>query len=190
MYAVGVFGILIVSLPPIAGLISLPSGEQFTELYLLGSQHMAEDYPYNISPNQDYTVHLGVTNHVGSSAYYMVYVKLLNSTDTLPDTLNGTASPTKPIYDYRFSIQDGQTYETRVRFAFTDTNIIGNQAIVGSLQINNENIKVDKSTTWNATTQQYPYRLIFELWQYNSQSNTLAFNNRYVSLKLNLTRTP
>jgi hypothetical protein len=190
MYAVGVFSILIVALPTITGFISLPTGEQFSELYLLGPEHMAEGYPYNIAPNQDYTIHLGVTNHIGSSAYYLVYVKLLNSTDTLPNALNGTASPTNPIYSYRFAIPDEQTYESPVTFSITNTRTLNNQPTIGNIQINHEKIEVNKSTARNATTQQSPYKLIFELWLFNSQSNTTIFNNRYVSLNLNLTSTP
>ena len=39
----------------------------------------------------------------------------------------------------------------------------------------------------NSTT--YGYRLFFELYLYNRQTGTVEFNNRYVSLQLNLTRT-
>ena len=48
---------------------------------------MAENYPYNIAVGQNYSVYVNVGNHLGSSAYYVLYVKLGNQTDQLP---NGT----------------------------------------------------------------------------------------------------
>ena len=43
--AVGLIGVLLIASPAIAGAIRLPGGEQFSELYLLGPDQMAENYP-------------------------------------------------------------------------------------------------------------------------------------------------
>ena len=45
---VGLIGVLLIASPAIAGAIRLPGGEQFSELYLLGPNQMAENYPSNI----------------------------------------------------------------------------------------------------------------------------------------------
>jgi uncharacterized membrane protein len=47
---VGLIGVLLIATPALFGAIpGLPGGEQFSELYLLGSNHMAENYPSNIA---------------------------------------------------------------------------------------------------------------------------------------------
>ena len=184
--AIGVIGILLIASPIIASLIVLPQGEQFTELYILGPQHMAADYPYNVAPNQNYSIYLDVTNHMGTSAFYLVYIKLLNGTDTLPDSQRGAASLIQPAYEYRFAIQDQQTWETSIIFAIANVKTLNNQTIIGDLQINGKNIRIDKPIIWNSTTSTNQFRLMSELWITTTNQAT-EFDNRYVSLNLNCT---
>jgi uncharacterized membrane protein len=82
--AVGFIGVLVLATPALGAVIRFPGGEQFSELYVLGSEHMAQNYPNNIAVGQNYSLYLGVGNHLGSSAYYTLAVKLLNPSDTLP----------------------------------------------------------------------------------------------------------
>ena len=70
-----VLGLIILS-PTLAMVIRFPSVESFSELWILGPNRMAENYPFNVSENEVYSIYLGVGNHIGSSAYYVVYVKL------------------------------------------------------------------------------------------------------------------
>ena len=67
--AVGLIGVLIAASPLLAMIMHLPSGEKFSELYVLGPAHMAEDYPFSVAEGQSYSVYVGVGNHLGSSAY-------------------------------------------------------------------------------------------------------------------------
>ena len=76
---VGLIGVLLIATPALDGTIHLPGGEQFSELYLLGPNQMAENYPSNIAVDQNYSVYVGVGNQLGSSAYYVLYVKLGNA---------------------------------------------------------------------------------------------------------------
>ncbi len=99
--AVGLIGALLIASPAIAGAIRPPSEEQFSELYLLGPNQMAQNYPSNIAIGQNYSVYVNVANHLGSSTYYVLYVKLANATDQLPNTTLGTPSPLAPLYEYR-----------------------------------------------------------------------------------------
>ena len=69
--AVGLIGVLLIASPALAGAIRLPSGEAFSELYLLGPNQMAANYPYNIAVGENYSVYVNVGNHLGSSAYYV-----------------------------------------------------------------------------------------------------------------------
>jgi uncharacterized membrane protein len=62
--AVGLIGVLLIASPAIAGAIRLPGGEQFSELYLLGPNQMAQNYPYNIAVGQNYSVYVNVANQL------------------------------------------------------------------------------------------------------------------------------
>ena len=188
--AVAVIGILLIASPAIAGAIQPPAGERFSELYLLGPNQMAENYPSNIAVGQNYSVYVNVGNHLGSSAYYVLYVKLGNETDPLPNATSATPSSLAPLYEYRFSIADSITWASPVNFTVTSATISNSNSQINTLKINNTPLNVEKSSTWNSNSTTYTYRLFFELWLYNEQTGTVAFNDRYVSLQLNLTQTP
>lgn len=48
-------------------------------------------------------------------------------------------------------------------------------------------IENDCSAIWNSNSTTFTYQLFFELWNYNIQKGSVEFNNRFVSLHLNLT---
>ena len=189
LISVGLISALLIASPTISGLISFPEGERFSELYLLGPGRMAQGYPNNIIPNQDYTVYFDVVNHVGSSAYYLVQIKFLSSSDALPDITSGIASPAKPLYERRFLIADEHTFEGKLTFAISNTAVSNNQLSIGNLQVNGEDISINKVAPWNSTTSEYQYKLLFELSIYNSQSDAAEFNSRFVYLQLNCSGT-
>ena len=188
--AVGLIGVLLIASPALAGAIpGLPGGEQFSELYLLGTDQMAENYPFNIVTGQNYSVYVGVGNQLGSSAYYVLYVKLGNQTDQMPNATLGTPSSLQPLYEYRFSIQDSMNWESLLNFSVSNASISGNNSQINTLQLNGVAFNVDKPAMWDSNSTTFKYQLLFELWLYNVQTGSVEFNNRYVNLQLNLTQT-
>jgi uncharacterized membrane protein len=189
---VALIGVLLIATPALGNAIHLPSvpgGAQFSELFLLGSNKTAENYPSNIAIGQSYSVYVGVGNQLGASAYYVLYVKLGNETDQLPNNSLGTPSYLQPLYEYRFSIQNNLYWENLLTFSFTDASISGNNSQLNTLQLNGATFNVDKPALWDSNNTSFTYRLLFELWIYNTQSNQIEYNNRYVALQLNLTST-
>ena len=77
---------LLVASPALQQVLVYPRTEFFTELSLLGPWSMAENYPYNITNGENYSVFLGVANQLGSCAYYQVEVKFRNETQSAPDS--------------------------------------------------------------------------------------------------------
>jgi hypothetical protein len=184
---IGIIGILLIASPTIAGLIQLPQEEQFSEIYLLGPEQMAQNYPSNIAVNQNYSVYVNVGNHLGSSAYYILYVKLANASDQLPNAILGISSPIQPLCEYRFSIKDSDVWQGLLSFKVTDASISSTTSQINTMQINDATLNVNKPAVWNSNRTTYTYQLFFELWLYNSQTGQVEFNNRYVGLQLNLT---
>jgi uncharacterized membrane protein len=185
--AVGLIGLLLIATPAIANLISLPSGEQFSELYLLGPNHMAANYPSGISVGQTYSVYVDVGNYLGSSAYYILYLKLGNKTDQMPNATLGTPSSLQPIYEYRFSIQNNRNWESQLNFSVSSASIFGNNSQINTLKINANDFNVRKPAIWDSNSTTFRYNLLFELWIYNDKSNSIEYNGRFVDLLLNFT---
>ena len=186
---VGLIGVLLIATPALADFIRPPGGEQFSELYLLGPNQMAANYPSNVAVGQNYSVYVGVGNQLGSSAYYVLYVKFGNETDQMPNATLGTPSSLQPLYEYRFSIQDGMNWESLLTFSVSNALISGNNSQINTLQLNGVAFNVDKPAMWDSNSTTSRYQLLFELWIYDSHSSNVVFNNRFVDLQLNLTRT-
>ena len=188
--AVGLIGVLLISSSAIAEVIEVPGGERFSELYLLGPERMAENYPYDIAVGKSYSVYVGVGNQLGSLAYYVLYVKFGNMSDLLPNPTLGTPSSLPPLYEYRFSIPDSNNWERLLHFSISNAAIQGNNSQINTLKINDVTFNVNKFAMWNSNSTTFAYQLFFELWIYNVQTGFVEFNNRFVTLQLNLARTP
>jgi len=112
-------------------------GEHFTEFYILGSSHLASDYPMNLTLGENATVILGIVNHENTLMNYTIEVWLSNQTIVynnisnmnetiyhhlwLMDKINSTL-PSKPInleemstsqweYNYTFHINRKGNYK-------------------------------------------------------------------------------
>jgi hypothetical protein len=162
-------------------------GEKFSELYILGPGHMAEGYPFNVTSGVAYLVYLGVVNHLGSSAYYDVRVKLRNSTEMLPNATLGVPSPLPTLYGFQGFVVDGQALEKELVFGFSDVVFGDNVSRVGRITINNATYDVNKSLQWDDVNGGYYCEIFVELWVYDLSSSGFQFHNRFVGLWLNMT---
>jgi hypothetical protein len=183
---VGLIGVLLIASPAIAGAVRLPGEEKFSELYLLGPDHLAENYPFDITVGKQYSVYVDAGNHLGSLGYYILYLKFGNETDKLPNNILGAPSSLQPLYEYRFSIEDTKNWEALLTFSISDVSISTDNSQINTLQINNVKFNVDKSAVWDSNINSFRYQLIFELWIYDSSSGRFSFNDRFVNLQLNL----
>ncbi len=185
--AVGLIGVLFITIPALANVFRPTNDGQLSELYLLGPSHMTENYPFNIETGQNYSVYVGVTNHMGSSVYYVLYLKFRNQTDQLPNATTGMPSPLQPLYEYHFAVQDGENWESLLTFSVSGASFFGDQSFIKTLTINNVVFDINKPSLWDSNTSTFSYELLFELWIYDTQSGTISYNNRFVDLQLNLT---
>jgi hypothetical protein len=185
--AVGLVGVLIFASPALSLVLRLPGGERFSELWVLGPGHMAEDYPFNVRENESYLVYVGVGNHMGSSTYYVVYVKFRNQTEPLPDALNGTPSVLDPLLEYRVFLRDNEVLEREVLFSFEGISFEGNFCRVSSLVVDGCVLNVDKSAVWDEENHGFCFQLFFELWVYNATVSDFQYHNRFVWIWLNMT---
>jgi len=128
-----------------------------------------------------------VGNHLGGSSYYLVYVKFRNQTQPLPNVTASEASPLPPLYEFRFFVDDGETWESPLAFAFQDVLLQDDSAFVGRLSINDVVFSVNASTTWDSEYNGFYFQLFFELWLYDTALQSFEFHNRFVGIWLNMT---
>jgi len=162
-------------------------GERFSELWVLGPGRMAEDYPFNVKAGESYLIYVGVGNHMGSSAYYVIYVKFRSQIEPLPNATAGTPSPLPPLFEFRLSIEDGKSWDAPVTFSFSDVSFSENITRVGKLTVNGVCFNADKSVPWDSENKGYYYQLFLELWIYSLESESFQFHNRFVGIWLNMT---
>jgi hypothetical protein len=184
---VGLVGVLVLNVPSLVLFVHLPGGERFSELYVLGPGHMAEEYPFNVGAGVDYSVLLGVGNHLGGSASYQVVVKMRNATEPLPNATSGVPSPLPMLYTYDVFLAEGQTWEEALVFRFDDVAFGVNALSVDRIRVNNAWANVNETAVWDEVNSGYYYQVFVELWLYNATGNRFGFHNRFVSLWLNMT---
>ena len=210
---------LLVASPALQRVLVYPQTDFFTGLSLLGPGHMAENYPYNITNGEKYTVFLGINNQLGACAYYQIEVKFRNETQSAPNSLNFTASSLPSLYNVTAFVADKESLEIPVNFAFdysfknvtqtvytnvTVSNGVGQngtveqiaenvpvlQANFNSLSFNGETLNLQRySSDWNPQTDVFYGNLVFELWIYNGAIGSFQYNERFVDLTLNMTYT-
>jgi hypothetical protein len=179
---------LIVASPALGVLVPLDgSQERFSELWLLGPGHMAEDYPFNVIEGEDYRVFVGVENNMGGSKYCMISVKLGNGSMYLPDIDGGMASSLHPVYEEKFFVGDGRVWEWNLSFCFEDVVFEDEVLYVGEVVVDGVSFPVDASVDWNSEKNGYFLVLFFELWWYDVEYELFKFDNRFVGLWLNMT---
>jgi len=190
VFAVTVLGLtLVAAFPTVSMVLPFPSGgERFSELWLLGPDHMAEGYPFNVRGGEvQGPIYVGVSNHMGSSEYYVVYVKFRNQTQPLPNATASEPSPLLPLYEFQFFLADGETWETPLFFTVEDVLFQDDTVSTSRISINDVVSSVNASTKWDSGYSGFYYQLFFELWLYSRDLQTFQFHDRFVGIWLNMT---
>lgn len=187
-FAVSLIGSLALALPALSLILPERTKERFSEIYILGPNRIAEEYPFNIKSNETYTIILGIGNHMGSSAYYAVYVKIRNSSERLPAVSKNEPSPLPTVYEYRTFIVNEGVVEKPINFSFNfQLSSEGKYCILKSLTINGVVFNLNKTIQWDPERKGFLINMLFELWIYNLKIGGFSFHNRFVGIWLNMT---
>jgi hypothetical protein len=180
---------LFVASPALGRLLVPPRTEFFTELWILGPNHTAENYPFNISSNQNYSIYLGIANRLGYCACYLVAVKFRNQTQSGADSFNHTPSSLPALYSITAFVADEQTLESSLTFSFNyKYNRELNRIEFQSLILNDAKLNMTNYTlSWDIAKRGFYGNLFFELWIYNSTVSDFTYHGRFVGLWLNMT---
>jgi uncharacterized membrane protein len=173
--------------PVISWMAPFPiEGESFSELWLLGPNGLAADYPVTVRSGDSFDLYLGVGNHLGHSTYYLVYVKFSGQPQLLPNLSTSGSSPLLSVYEFQLFVADNEVWESPVTVELLGATVQDDVLVVESLAVNGKVFQVDCSATWNSEYNGFYFNLFFELWLYNSTSSSFQFHNRFVGLWLNV----
>jgi hypothetical protein len=180
---------LLVASPALSRILVYPRTDFFTELWILGPNHTAENYPFNITSSQNYNIFLGIGNQLGYCAYYSVEVKFRNETQSAPNSFNFTPSALPSLFNITAFVADQSTWELPLTFSF---DYVFNETLLRvdfqSMVLNGVALDLNGySTSWNASMRMFPVNLVFELWLYNATTSSFQYNERYVGLWFNMT---
>jgi uncharacterized membrane protein len=189
---VGILALLVAS-PFLSRVLVYPRTEFFTELWILDANHKAENYPFNVTRNENYSIYLGIGNRLGYCAYYMVQVKFRNQTQQAPTSFgpieNRVPSNLTSLFNITVFVADEQVLEIPITFSFNYTwnEQLSNVEFSG-LQLNNVWLNMSGYTIlWDSEKEEFRGFLFFELWLYNASVNSFQYHGRFVSLRLNMT---
>jgi hypothetical protein len=180
---------LLVASPALSRLLVWPRTDFFTELWILGPNHMAEDYPYNVSRDQNYSVFLGIGNRLGHLACYSIAVKFRNQTQPAADSFNRTFSSLPALYNVSAFVPDEQVLELPLTFSLNYSYSDALSRIeFHSLTLNGVLLGLtDCTATWDSGRNEFMGNLFFEAWIYNATVGDFQYHERFVSLRLNMT---
>lgn len=180
---------LLVASPALQRLLAYPQTDFFTEMWILGPEHTAENYPVNITRNDDYPVFLGVSNHLGHCAYYEVQVKFRNQNQSAPNASAHTPSSLPTLYNVNFVVADKEEWELPITFSFDYSSPDNNSQInFNRMMFNGAALDLNGyQSTWDPEKSWFFGNLIFELWIYNDAVGGFTYHERYTDLKFNMT---
>jgi len=179
---------LVAAAPLLSLIIAFPGeSERFSELWLLDSDHIAENYPFNVQANETYNLFVGVSNHMGSLTYYMVYVKFRNQAQPIPDMSGSKPSSLPPLYEFQFFVRSSEIWESLLTFEISDVHSNGDSLSVGNVSINGVPFSVNCTSIWDSRNNGFYYQLFLELWLYNTSSQSFQYHDHFVGIWLNMT---
>ncbi len=189
---VGVLALLVAS-PFLSRVLVYPRTEFFTELWILDENHRAENYPFNITGNNNYVIYLGIGNRLGYCAYYMVQVKFRNQTQPAPTSFgpieNRAPSNLTSLFNITVFVADEQVWELPITFSFDyNYNMSLSRIEFYGLRLNDVWLNMsDYTILWDSEEGEFRGFLFFELWLYNASVSGFQYHGRFVSLRLNMT---
>ena len=188
LVATGVLALIVAS-PALQRLLVLPQTEFFTELWILGPEHKAEGYPFNITSGSNYNVFVGVTNHLGREAYYSIHVKFRNQNQSAPDSHNRTPSSLPALFSFNTFVADKETLEIPLSFSFSYSyNANLSQVDSANLLINGNVMNLEgNSIPWDPERSGFFGNLFFELWIFDDSAGGFRYHERSTGLRLNMT---
>jgi len=157
--------------------------EQFSEIYVLAPNGMAEGYDYLLEPNEDLFLVVGVGNHMGSKKQYLVSGKICEQ-NYVPNSI--TPSNRSQFFQNQVSLEDEEQNEFPVTFRLLQVDKLDDSVYISIISVNNEIVTVNSTSSWDSEKMGFLFQLFFELWIYDDSISDFTYDNRFVKLWINV----
>jgi len=171
-----VFLTLLIVLESVAYATTIPRpSEKFFQLYMLGSTGTAGNYYPNNSSSlklgENVQWNLELVNNMGSLQYVSILVKLGNQTINSPNDTLAQASPAPLITEFKHFILNNETWSIPFDWQIANYTITADGHLrIHSFTIDNATYVFENSPVCPGINS-CSFRLIFELWTWNVDSN-------------------
>lgn len=151
------------------------TSERFLTLSTLGSNLTLDNY----YPHSDPTVavgeslnwHVSIYNHMGGPQYLALRLKMINSTQAIPDDSAHTPSQASSIYEAKKMVPDNSTWMIPLSWSIRNVTNDKGYDIITKLTVNGQNI--DNLNIRSISGQNF--RMILELWRYDPITKDFSF---------------
>ena len=151
--------------------------ERFMSISTLGSSMLIDDYYPNpnsvVKIGDNVTWYVQIFNRMGNSELVSIRVKVLNSTDPIPDDNNNTPSPIEHIYEAIRLVKHNSTWTYKLSWSILEIERNGNYTIIKKMNINGKVIELNVRSIEGKN-----FRIVLELWRYNPDTNRFEFSWR------------
>ena len=147
--------------------------EPFFEFAILGENGKADDYFPNNVPEVyfgeqiNWKIYIG--NHMGKDEYVSIRLKLLNSTNSAPNSNKCTPSSGPVIHEFTEILDNNETIIIPLSWSINSNENDVEYPNIDSITVNDDLKEVNLSDNNSS------YRVVIELWVYDSNLNTFQF---------------
>jgi uncharacterized membrane protein len=188
VFIITLIGSSLLAWPVIQTYIPHIEDEKYTELFILGSTHEADNYPHKVLPGEIYGIYAAVVNHRDASSYYQLHVKIRSTNDPPSNPLQSESSNLKTITSYSIILSDEEQWEKAISFAFPEFNQTNESVHIQEIVIGDKAFNVDKTFPFDPETGS-KLGLFFELWILDEATSSFQYDNRFVEIWLDISQT-
>lgn len=165
----------------VMGTLVMPTaGKQSFQIYVLGATRKTDYYhgdESSILLGKKAKWHLGVTNMMGSLQYIVIRIKFANSTFDAPDDAKQIPSPAPILVEFSRVLANNETWETFFIWVIKEINVSAGAINPTLFEVDGVEVRESQATRVS-TSGGRNFRIIFELWTFDQQTNSLIFGWR------------
>jgi len=149
--------------------------EEYLTMSTIGSSLKADNY----FPNANNTVNISepikwqikIYNGMDRSEFISLRLKVLNSTQTIPNDVSNSPSPSPELFEYHQLIPKNSEVAVPIEWSIIDIEKQESQVTIRTLMINGEIIDNLDIQSMNGQD----LRIVLELWEYQNDTSDFSF---------------
>lgn len=174
VYVTVVFLLVLTACAPAAMAYFPKKVQPFSTLAVLGEegkigQYFPEEDP-NIGIGDTINWTLYIYNHIGETQYFVVKIKLLNSSMQAPNSTLYIPSSAPVVYEVPRLLLHNETWVHRLEWSLLNLTKVGSIIRIDGIRINNSTIQTNIQAVTGSM-----FRIVLELWVYDVSADEFNF---------------